>query len=122
MITAFLVAQTVKHLPTMPETWLRSLGQEDPLEKERAAAAAAVKSFQSCPTLCDPRDGSPPGPAVPGIKGNPLQYSCLENPMDQEPGRLQSVGSKRVDMTEQLHFTSILTENRREITLKEKKA
>ena len=26
-----------------------------------AAAAAAAKSFQSCPTLCDPRDGSPPG-------------------------------------------------------------
>ena len=31
------------------------------------AAAAAAKSRQSCPTLCDPRDGSPPGPAVPGI-------------------------------------------------------
>ena len=29
-----MVAQTVKHLPTMPETWLQSLGQEDPLEKE----------------------------------------------------------------------------------------
>ena len=26
-----------------------------------------AKSFQSCPTLCDPIDGSPPGPAVPGI-------------------------------------------------------
>ena len=31
-----LVGQTVKHLPTMPETWVRSLGQEDPLEKEMA--------------------------------------------------------------------------------------
>ena len=31
------------------------------------AAAAAAKSLQSCPTLCDPKDGSPPGPAVPGI-------------------------------------------------------
>ena len=30
-------------------------------------AAAAAKSLQSCPTLCDPRDGSPPGPTVPGI-------------------------------------------------------
>ena len=29
--------------------------------------AAAAKSLQSCPTLCDPIDGSPPGPAVPGI-------------------------------------------------------
>ena len=30
-------------------------------------AAAAAKSLQSCPTLRDPIDGSPPGPAVPGI-------------------------------------------------------
>ena len=38
------------------------------------AAAAAAKSLQSCPTLCDPVDGSPPGPAVPGI----LQARILE--------------------------------------------
>ena len=38
------------------------------------AAAAAAKSFQSCPTLCDPIDGSPPGPAVPRI----LQARTLE--------------------------------------------
>ena len=30
-------------------------------------AAAAAKSLQSCPTLCDPIDGSPPGSPVPGI-------------------------------------------------------
>ena len=28
--------------------------------------------------------------------GTPLQYSCLENPMTKEPGRLQSMGSLRV--------------------------
>ena len=39
-----------------------------------AAAAAAAKSLQSCPTLCDPRDGSPPGSSVPGI----LQARTLE--------------------------------------------
>ena len=33
----------------------------------RHAAAAAAKSLQSCPTLCDPVDGSPPGSAAPGI-------------------------------------------------------
>ena len=38
------------------------------------AAAAAAKSVQSCPTLCDPTDGSPSGPAVPGI----LQARTLE--------------------------------------------
>ena len=32
-----------------------------------AAAAAAAKLPQSCPTLCDPIDGSPPGSPVPGI-------------------------------------------------------
>ena len=31
------------------------------------AAAAAAESLQSCPTLCDPIDGSPPGSSVPGI-------------------------------------------------------
>ena len=31
-----LVAQTVKHLPTVRETWVRPLGQEEPLEKEMA--------------------------------------------------------------------------------------
>ena len=36
--------------------------------------AAAAKSLQSCPTLCDPVDGSPPGSAVPGI----LQARTLE--------------------------------------------
>ena len=39
-----------------------------------AAAAAAAKSFQSCPILCDPIDGSPPGSPVPGI----LQARTLE--------------------------------------------
>ena len=38
------------------------------------AAAAAAKSLQSCPTLCDPIDGSLPGSPVPGI----LQAGTLE--------------------------------------------
>ena len=45
-----LVAQTVKHLPAIRETWVQFLGQEDPLEKEMAP---------------------------------PLQYSCLENPLNR---------------------------------------
>ena len=39
-----------------------------------ATAAAAAKLLQSCPTLCDPIDGSPPGSPVPGI----LQARTLE--------------------------------------------
>ena len=50
ILGASLVAQRLKHLPGMRETWVRSLGREDPLEKEN---------------------------------GNPLQYSCLENPMEE---------------------------------------
>ena len=38
------------------------------------AAAAAAKSLQSCPTLCNPIDGSPPGSPIPGI----LQARTLE--------------------------------------------
>ena len=37
-----LVAQTVKHLSTMPETRVRSLGQKDPLEKEMAAHSSTL--------------------------------------------------------------------------------
>ena len=39
-----------------------------------APATAIAKSLQSCPTLCDPRDSSPPGFPVPGI----LQARTLE--------------------------------------------
>ena len=42
--------------------------------KDAAAAAAAGKLLQSCPTLCNPIDGSPPGSTVPGI----LQARMLE--------------------------------------------
>ena len=44
------------------------------LETLSSIAAAAAKSLQSCLTLCDLIDGSPPGPAVPGI----LQARTLE--------------------------------------------
>ena len=44
------------------------------ITKRTAAAATAAKSIQSCATLCDPIDGSPPGSPVPGI----LQARTLE--------------------------------------------
>ena len=50
-----------------------------------AAAAAAAKSLQSCPTLCDPRDGSPPSSTVPGI----LQARTLDY---KPPTNLNSIG------------------------------
>ena len=51
----------------VPDTCLK-------LASIKAAAAAAAKSLQSCPTLCDPIDGSPPGSPVSGI----LQARTLE--------------------------------------------
>ena len=38
------------------------------------AAAAAAKSLQSCPTLCNPIDGSPPGSPIPGILQSELPF------------------------------------------------
>ena len=62
--------------------WEGASGQEDtciPMADSyqcmaKTTAAAAAKSLQSCPTLCDPRDDSPPGSPVPGI----LQARTLE--------------------------------------------
>ena len=61
-------------------------------------AVCACSVTESCPTLCDPMNYSPPDSSVLGISqarilevsiifpregnGNPLQYFCLENPMD----------------------------------------
>ena len=43
--------------------------------------AAAAKALQSCPTLCDPIDGSPPGPAVPGIlQARALEWVAISSP------------------------------------------
>jgi len=44
------------------------------VEKKEPSYTVAAKSLQSCPTLCNPRDGSPPGYPVPGI----LQARTLE--------------------------------------------
>ena len=44
------------------------------LSYQGTLAAAAARLLQSCPTLCDPIDSSPPGPTIPGI----LQARTLE--------------------------------------------
>ena len=46
---------------------LKIISKQNLSPKIYATAAAAAKSLQSCLTLCDPRDGSPPGSPVPGI-------------------------------------------------------
>ena len=49
LITTFLVAQTVKRLPTVQETWVLSLGWEDPLEKEMAPHSSILAQLDSLP-------------------------------------------------------------------------
>ena len=61
-----LVAQTVKRLPTMQETWLQSLGRDDLLEKEMATHASI------------------------------LAWNILKIPWTEEPDRLQSMRLQRV--------------------------
>ena len=53
---------------------LPRMNQEEIETINNSIAAAAAKSLQSCPTLCNPVDGSPPGSPVPGI----LQARTLE--------------------------------------------
>ena len=60
--------------PRSPTLQANSLPTEPPGKTFTEAAAAAAKSLQTCPTLCDPIDGSPPGSPVPGI----LQARTLE--------------------------------------------
>ena len=55
--------------------------------KESTCSAGDARDTGLIPGL-----GKSPG----GWPGNPLQYSCLENPMDKEPGRLQPIRLHRV--------------------------
>ena len=75
LLRASLVAQMVKNLPAMQETQIRSLGWEDPLEKEMATHSSIL---------------------------------AWRIPWTEEPGRLQSVGCKESDMTEQLTHTYVV--------------
>ena len=53
-------------------------------ESPTSPAAAAAKSLQSCPTLCDPIDGSPPGSPVPGIlQTRTLEWVAISFPMHE---------------------------------------
>ena len=65
------MVQRLKRLPAMWETWVRSLGQEDPLEKEMATHSSIL---------------------------------AWRIPWTEELGGLQSMGRKKSDTTERLHF------------------
>ena len=59
-----------------------------------AAAAAAAKWLQSCPTLCNPIDDTPPGSSVPGIlQARTLERLPLPSPMHEKWKQSRSVVS-----------------------------
>ena len=63
-------------------------------QSKTAAAAAAAKSLQSCPTLCDPRDDSPPGSPVPGIlQARTLEWVAISFSKTAEVASTESRGS-----------------------------
>ena len=62
-------------------SWLLILSEH---KISSVSAAAAAKSLQSCPTLCDPRDGSPPGSPIPGIfQARTLEWVPFPSPMHE---------------------------------------
>ena len=89
------MAQKVNNLPAVWEMKIGSLDQKDPKEGNGYPLASGKETaVQSRRCLKDTGSilgsGKSPGEG----NGNPLQYSCLENPWTEEPGRLQSVGCK----------------------------
>ena len=66
---------SLQHIPFLANSLCgEDLLLQQPLARKAFTSFAAAKSLQSCPTLCDPIDGSPPGSPVPGI----LQAITLE--------------------------------------------
>ena len=64
---------------TIALTWQTFVGKVMSLLFNMLSAATAAKSLQSCPTLSDPIDGSPPGSRIPGIlQARTLECSTLE--------------------------------------------
>ena len=67
-------SESIKLLEETIGRTLNDINQSKLLYDPPPAAAAAAKSLQSCPTLCNPIDGSLPGSPIPGI----LQARTLE--------------------------------------------
>ena len=73
-LTIITLTMVDPHLKTPIYFFLQNISFLEIFFTTAAAAAAAAKSLQLCLSLCDPRDGSPPGFSVPGI----LQARTLE--------------------------------------------
>ena len=101
------VSQLVKNLPAMQETPIRFLSKEETLEKDRLPTPVFLDfpgGSEGKDSACNVRDlGSIPGlgKSPEGAHGNPLHYSCLENPHGQRSLVGYSLwGHKESDTTE----------------------
>ena len=102
---ASLIAQLVKNPPAMQETLVRFLGWEDLLEMGEATHSGILglpcgsAGKESACNAGNP--GTIPGSGrSPGERnGNPLRYSCLENPMDRKAWQATVHGLTESDMT-----------------------
>ena len=112
-----LVAQMVKNPPAIQETamtkllilssffWIYSLYWSSKYSVSSGGFCTLLGTWDfpgGSDSKASVYDAGDPG-SIPGLgrslgegNGNPLQYYCLENPMTEEPGRLQSMGSQRV--------------------------
>ena len=76
LICGMLQAWEGWRLESLPTTYIPSSTDTQGAAINKSAAAAA-KSLQSCPTLCDPIDSSPPGSPIPGIfPGRSIGVGC----------------------------------------------
>ena len=101
------MAQTVKNLPVMQETWVQTLGWEDPLEKEMAGypfqyswASLEAQTVKNLPVMQEIWVWSL-GWEDPLEEGMATHSRILvwRIPRTEEPGRLQPMGSQRVGPT-----------------------
>ena len=108
------MAQTAKDLPTMKETWVRHLGQENPLEKEMATHSSILPSYYvfknqvvsaslMAQTVKNPSANTRDPGLIPGSGRSPEKEMETHSsilawrfPWTEEPGGLHSMGSKRV--------------------------
>ena len=107
---ASLVPETVKNPPAMQETWVLSLGGEDSLEKGMATHSSILAWRIPWTEELGRLQSSRVENSWTRLSnqhfhfhftftigsGNPLQYSCLENPWTEKPGGVQSTGLQRV--------------------------
>ena len=102
---AFLVVQTVKNLPAMQETWVQSLGGEDPWRRKWQPTPVFLGfpcGSAGKESACNARDlGLIPGwgRSLEKEMATHSRILAWKTPWMVEPGRLQSMGSQRVGST-----------------------